>query len=404
MAEPMIQIKKPDGTFTKVPLSEFKKMQAKPAPSPVAALAPAPVAEVKEVKKEMEEKVELPQIKPESEIEKPKAETPHAHRAHVAHTVLKHPVEIKKHTPAHHATHAHKKLTREDAKSPLEEKMPVKTDAPMVSAKRENQVEEVIRKIGFGVAPDLQGRLKSLILARLKDIKSEDEIRDILLRPVKNSGLGLSEGQVEKIIKLCREVLGADAAKAASDNAQTPILKGKSGGMALMVEPPELPMVIPVKSSFSVKNSTPPAPLNKFATDTIVSRIIKENMADEPMFKISNKPAVRQVVQDISVPDMEMGPVEEFKSITITEFRRLSSNPEEAAKRLYQKMSNLQEESFVWYLDAVAAYHNSPLYLEYMSAVSQSLAERKSLANVLAAKNGIKLNEVMAIIEMEKTL
>ncbi len=397
MAEPMITIKKPDGTFTKVPLSEFKKMQAKPAPSPAAASVPAV-----EIKKQMEAAIEPVKKEPEVETHKPLAS--HVHRAHAAHAASKHPVEIKKHTSAHHATHAHKKLTREDAKSPLEEKMPVKTDAPMVSAKRDDQVEEVIRKIGFGVAPDLQGRLKSLILAKLKDIKSEDEMRDMLLRPVKNSGLGLSEGQVEKIIKLCREVLGANAAKAASDNAQTPILKGKSSGMALMVEPPELPMVIPVKSSFSVKNSTPPVAPNKSATDTIVSKIIKENMVDEPMFKISNKPAVRQVVQDISVPDMEMGPVEEFKSITITEFRRLSSNPEEAAKRLYQKMSNLQEESFVWYLDAVAAYHNSPLYLEYMSVVSQSLAERKSLANVLAAKNGIKLNEMMAIIEMEKML
>jgi hypothetical protein len=99
-----------------------------------------------------------------------------------------------------------------------------------------------------------------------------------------------------------------------------------------------------------------------------------------------------------------MGPVEDIKSITLTDFRRLSGNPEEAAKRLQQKMFNLQEESFVWYLDALAAYHVSPLYSEYMQAVCQSLAERKSLANVLSMKNSIKLNEAMALMEMERGL
>ena len=90
--------------------------------------------------------------------------------------------------------------------------------------------------------------------------------------------------------------------------------------------------------------------------------------------------------------------------MTLVDFRRLSGNPEEAAKRFQQKMFNLQEESFVWYLDAVAAYHNSPLYLEYMQVVCQSLAERKSLASILSMKNGIKLNEAMALVEMEKSL
>jgi hypothetical protein len=109
-------------------------------------------------------------------------------------------------------------------------------------------------------------------------------------------------------------------------------------------------------------------------------------------------------MQDISVSEEEMGPVEELKSMTLEDFRRISSNPEEAAKRVLQKMLNLKEESFVWYLDGVAAFRNSPLYVEYMSNICRSLSERKTVANVLASQNGIKLSEVVSIVEMEKDL
>ncbi len=378
--EPMMTIKKPDGTFAKVTLSEFKKIQAD------KKAVPATTVIITE---------------PESKNEASPAPTKSHHIVHK--TLGGNPVQIK----TSHASDVAKPkaMARADAGSLLEEKMPVKNSGAFTSSKREGQVEEVIRKIGFGVAPDLQGRLSSLILARLKDVKSEDETREVLSRAVKSSGLGLSDIQADKIIKLCKEVSMAEGIIAKESNVVTQALKGNAGGMALMVEPPELPMVIPVKSNFFAKNSTPAMAPIKPVGDSVVSKLINESMASESVFKISAKPAVRPMVQDVSVPpDLEMGPVEEFKSLTITEFRRLSSNPEEAAKRLHQKMFNLQEESFVWYLDAVAAYHSSPLYLEYMSAVGQSLAERKSLANVLAIKDGIKLNEVMAIVEMEKTL
>lgn len=367
MSEPMMTIKKPDGTFAKVTLSEFKKIQA-------------------------DKKATVPVVPPPAKSH------------HIVHNVLgKTPVQIK--TANVDIAPAPKAMTRTDASSPLEEKIPEKNSGALTSSKRESQVEEVIRKIGFGVAPDLQGRLKSLILARLKDIKSEDETREVLSRAVKSSGLGLSEIQADKVVKLCKEVVEAEGKAVKESGAKAAPLKGGVSGMSLMVEPPELPMVIPANNNFVTKNSTPAVAPVKPVGDSVVSKLINESMASEPVFKISSKPTVRPMVQDVSAPqDLEMGPVEEFKSLTITEFRRLSSNPEEAAKRLHQKMFNLQEESFVWYLDAVAAYHSSPLYLEYMAAISQSLADRKSLANVLAVKNGIKLNEVMAIVEMEKTL
>ena len=394
----MITIKKADGTFAKVPLSEFKKMKA--APKPQVQVAPS---------------------------------QPATHHQPLAHHAVKqhHPVHIKEQKKDHHsAPHHAKPMSRADAGSPLEEKLPPptagarlmagKTSAPLFSPKREKQVEEVLGKLGFSVAPEVSGRLKSLVLAKLKDIKSEDETSELLARSIKNGGLGLTESQVDKIIRSCREVEEIKI-------AEVPVLKGKSapspmamagkaGNMALMVEPPELPMVIsppplskrgqgelPKTVLGSATSATPSSlPLGK--GEMTVAKMVSESMAAEPIFKLNAKPMARQSMQDVTASSNEMGPVEEIKSITLADFRRLSGNPEEAAKRLQQKMFNLQEESFVWYLDALAAYHVSPLYSEYMQAVCQSLAERKSLANILNMKNSIKLNEAVALMEMERGL
>ncbi len=419
VAEPMITIKKADGTFVKVPLSEFKRN--------------------KNVPKEPEK------TSPVQPVRTPTHHQPVRHPA-AHHAAKQHPIHIKEQKKEHHPSPHHPKpMLRADAGSPLEEKLFVKPPslvravapegkpAPLLSPKREKQVEEVLKKIGFSVAPEVLGRLKSLILSKLKDVKSEEETRELLARSIKNGGLGLTEQQVEKIIKACQEVDSSEN----MDELSTPALKGLAGDMALMVEPSELPAlpnsVAPmpynnIKPDFTPSQnnlSKPPAvnnlpktsPVSAIENDIFsklpslnsagqddISALIKKNSGTEPAFKLDTRPAMKRPMQDVTASNLEMGPVEEIKSINLTDFRRLSGSSDEAAKRLQQKMFNLQEEAFVWYLEALAAYHTSPLYSEYMQAVCESLADRKSLANVLSIKNGIKLNEVVSLIEMEKGL
>ncbi len=399
MSEPMITIKKADGTMAKITMSEFKAMKNKKTAVPPAA----PVV--------------LQHHKP---------------AAH--HVVKHHPVHIKEpasHPVAHpsgsvvpissagreNKAHPVKQMSRADASSLLEEKLRVKSSAPLFSPKREKQVEEVLAKLGFSVVPEVLGRLKSLVLAKLKDIKSEEETRELLSRSIKNGGLGLTEQQVEKIIRSCREVEGGEE----MENTNVPVLKGNSFSASLHsleseLELPAPPQVVSYppftkrgqgempKTSLGSSTSATPSSLPLGKGEMTFAKMVNESMANAPAFKLDSRPVMKQSMQDVTASSNEMGPVEEIKSISLTDFRRLSGNPEEAAKRLQQKMFNLQEESFVWYLDALAAYHVSPLYSEYMQAVCQSLAERKSLANVLSMKNSIKLNEAVALLEMERSL
>lgn len=410
MSEPLISIKKPDGTFVKVTMAEFlaiKKQQAVPSAQTAPTVSPPPLAapSVTPVKPALPVVPTADGVSTQNQTNKTITQT----KSHSGHETT-YPKSRGIYSQKNEPKMQHKPLTSIDARSPLEEKMVIKNDAPLTSVRREGQVEEVVRKIGFGLPPDLLGRLKSLVLARLKDIKSDEEVRSVLIRPVANGGLGLTQSQAEKISSTTSEIYAKHSSNNKHEVNQAQALKGKIG-MALMVEPPELPAMAvdvrpkPYNQIGTAPVSTPLLPkADLIPQNDLVSKLVKESMANEPIFKISSKSAPKQFVPDISAPDREMGPVEEIRSVSLNDFRKLSSNPEDAAKRVQQKIFNLQEESFIWYLDALSAYHNSPLYLEYIKSVCQSLAERKSFANVLMMKNSIKLSEAIAIIEMEKTL
>ncbi len=117
-------------------------------------------------------------------------------------------------------------------------------------------------------------------------------------------------------------------------------------------------------------------------------------------------PPVRPMVRDIfPVKPSNLGPVDEIEFFTLTDFRRLSSNPPEAASRLKQKFLNLRDESYVLFIDGLAAWRQSPLFIEYSGAVTEALNTKKKLSDVLLSDpNKIQMNEIQAIIQMEKDL
>ena len=64
----------------------------------------------------------------------------------------------------------------------------------------------------------------------------------------------------------------------------------------------------------------------------------------------------------------------------------------------------LKAESYLLYMDALNAWRESPLYLEYVETVSNSLKLGKNLTVVISDKNKIQLPEIKALVEMEKSL
>jgi len=394
-----VLVKKPDGTMVRMKLSELNAQKPASAPVSPAPSAPGPAAP----------------LAPAAPVAAPASKP-----------LAKMPEPVKMPPSRKDASKPAPKMSRDDSRSLLDEKLPVKDDAPLASPGRENQIDAIVKKINFPVPADFSSRLRSIIQLRLKDLRTADETRETLLRAIKDGGLGLTENQAGKIITLCDEALSGDAEKNKEAKIEPLVGPKKKAPAPPMAAEPEkkMPAAAPASVNEMPAVSTPfnsfvhgenkfmqpkPAPAAYSRPESpksnVVAKIMKEDMEPEPVFKINSEPAAKKVIQDIQAPPIEMGPVDEIKYMTLTDFRRLSDKPAEAAKRLKQKLTNLRDESFLLYMDAVNAYHSSPLYAGYMQAVLGSISGRRTLAAVLAGeKEQIKLTEIEALVEMEKEL
>lgn len=360
--QPMITVKKADGTTERISLAEFKARQAAKKPAPVAPSA------AKIVPASASKPTPLPPL-PRAPVVKP-APAP----------------AVKKIPPT-----APPPITKEDAKSLLSEDLPQKDAVrPITSDHHFDKVEEIIKKLSFQVPADYRNRLRGVVQLRLKDVRGEGQTRDIVLRSIKDGGLGMTSTQAEELLSQMRP-----------PRARPPQTAG--------IKPPERSLSVPPKSSPPALRPQQPSPatatpFNSFEQRPAVSAAPSPPAAKLPANFTMRPPAARQPMADIVAKNPTMGPLEEIKFISLTDFRRLSANPVEAANRLKQKFLNLKDESYLLYLDALKSWRISPLFLEYMSRVGEALSAKKRLDGDGNDRHRMQMSEINALIDMEKQL
>jgi hypothetical protein len=422
-----ILVKKPDGTFVRVPLSDIPKMQTSvravvPATKPVAPVVVKPVEKEKVV-------ASVPVHHKEKSAEV-KHTTPHVHPIHQA--VLDHKEKTAKKMEKPRPLHVAKKSALEQMKpglsvggdndgwSLLDEPAPSKTTAgSFTSDRRDEQVDSIVSKLSFKVSAGNSNRLRTVIQLFLKDVRSAEQTREILERREIDGGLGLTGVQTGELLEkagyknplkpivspMKPENTGLKITKTINTRLEKelpqtypPLMKRGQGGV--QVAPSPTPPS-PPSSSTSPSPSTPPA--TKQALDTAVTRATLADVpAMMPSFKISSETRSRMSMADVTVKPLEMTPVDEILFFTLVDFRRLAPDPLEAARRLKQKFFNLKDESIVLYLEALAAWQRAPLFHDYLNLVSESLAGGVPLQSLTQDKKRIQLPEIMALVDMEK--
>jgi len=334
--QPTILVKKADGTFSRVPLADLKKKTA-------VASSTTPV-------------VMSPKVEPTSE-KKAKPATP----SKLITKEKSAPIMVKE-KPA-------------DFKSLLEDgDLPVSNSGTKISVTRDSDVDKVVKQLSFTVLSSFVGRLRSVVQLRLKDVRGVSETRDIVLRSIKDGGLGLTEAQADELEKKC---VGQIAVFSTDDLPQR------------FVEP-----LTPAKTT----------PFNSFVhgkPDQRVAALVQDNFSE---FKISSPLKPKPVLRDVVSKTVEMGPLEEIQFFRLIDWRRLANNPTEAANRLKQKFINLKEESILLFIAAAQAWRESPLYQEYLAMVDSAFNQHIHLEVAAGNKEKITSEEIKALINMEKEL
>ncbi|MEI6511458.1 MAG: hypothetical protein WCO25_05490 [Candidatus Uhrbacteria bacterium] len=117
----------------------------------------------------------------------------------------------------------------------------------------------------------------------------------------------------------------------------------------------------------------------------------------------------RPIVEDIRFERKLAGPVEELRMLTLSDFRRLSSDPKQAILRIRDKVELAAQEGYEHRIAAIKAWRESPLSQMYVAVSREALMAGKSIVDALADKRSrgeevLKDEELHAIVELNGIL
>lgn len=346
---PAITIKKADGTFETVPLDQLKKKQ-----NPVAASTDL-------VKKNSSPAANLPQVV-----------SPNL-PARIPSRSAKPSIQVKS--------------AARDFSSPLEEVV----DAPRVALDphqsfADTHVEHVLKTISFSVPQDYENRLRTIVQLVMKHVRTEDQTREVLMRPVDQGGLGLGARRSDELLAICTE--------------------------ELKKMHPEFAVELPATTT--PFNPFKHAEKNKIEQRGVASvpSALASGSQNSPQEELRNNterilrsPAMARVsMQDVVHRPVALGPIDEIKAMTLTDVRRLAPIAKDAFARFGQKLVNVKNESILFFFEARDAYYRGSLFSDYTTFLIQALQEHAALETVLTRSGTWTQEEVGELVKIEQSI
>lgn len=325
-------------------------------------------------------------------------------------------------------------------------------------AKIKASVEELFKAagVGAGSSETLQARFKKIIENRLRDIRDQLETLEILVQPKELGGMSLSQDDARRIVALIEaklksvhemhqeqvkekksqwvsekaheaverderqkaeaQVAREEAFKHATERTKKPVSTSGSkpvppgnlpvpAGNAAAPVPPTLPKptsrppmtAAPKPTGQGSVIATPPNQVPKTPVRTSVPQAMP---APTPV-----KPPAKPVMSDVKGPrPAATGPVEELRTTTIEDFRRLSKDPSAAAGKIKDKVDLLAEDSYAKKMQGIAAWNESGVYRLYMEMMGEAL-EGKPMDEVISSRQAEKKpvlskEEMNAIVQL----
>jgi len=288
--------------------------------------------------------------------------------------------------------------TQEDYSSLLEEELPKggESVSQPVTVVTKEKLDEALGRLSFPIESDLRGRWESLIISRIKNVRDDDQLKSYLQKSKETGGLGLNDSQTEEAIQVIKMVfnLGRNFGSLTKANKKL--------------------------SASAVASSVIP----KLSVNSAVSSMKKMfnfSQSASDSSRVASSPSGKPILHDVVVPpprpaqelsasagleNKNMSPIDELGAFTLTDFRRLSKNADEAGQLVQKKFAVLKVESYLLFLQAVTAWRESPFYRAYQQVLEQALknSETLKMAAGQGSENGLNAREVEAMVEISKSL
>lgn len=306
-------------------------------------------------------------------------------------------------------------------------------------------VESTLQRLTYRPTDDyLAKRLRNVISSRLRDVRSALEVKQILMRDVKVGGVGLAAADADSVVKQIEtayQEFHVGIAQEEKSKIETQLeeqkrkveerrrqeaeehakwfeekIRSRKAG-----ETQKTLAIEDMRRVMAGAASASPVDIKEQRAETAkFGPLVPVAAAGTPKPDVKVSPATVELAQTAAAarPRMDgvtyggpqlVGLVGELKSLSVSEFRRLSKNPQEAAAKIRQKVETLAQESFEKKVEGVRAFQASPLQAAYMGLVGESfrtatpvvaLAEEKRKAG----GDTLSPDEIGAIIQLNSAL
>jgi len=286
--------------------------------------------------------------------------------------------------------------------------------------KFDEEIKRIIDKSSIQLTTDeTKQRFKNIITARLKDIRDQVQTREMLVGLPTVGGLGLDSAKADQVLAIVSEEFEHLFGKQRQQVSNEPFFDLKAEAKKLLegpiIEPPEI-VFRPDKAeeNFSPKPSQPTAePPAEAKAEAIIEEEPAEVESNNERISLSRPLASQDMtkpkIEDVKFRPRLTGPIEEIRSMTLTDFRRLGATPQEAIAKILAKIELLEDESFTQKVEAVKAWKENEIQRLYLELGDQSMEEKKPIAEIINQR--VKENvptlsqeEVEAVIELNQRL
>jgi hypothetical protein len=247
------------------------------------------------------------------------------------------------------------------------------------------------------IEPILEKRFRMIMKSFLKGIRNASATVELLTRATKVGGMAYAPDFAQTLVE-----------------AATPV--AQSYREAMPVPAPRPPAATSLNAPMPARPKIPTAPQ---AAAMPPIRVVPAQPATpppppEPQYRPKPSPVIRRpddrpAMSDIQVPSKMTGPVDELRTLTLVDFRRLGADTKQAVARVIEKIDLLGEESFAKRAEGTRAWRESPLYKLYLDMGVESM-ERGEPINIVISRRAtsnrpyLSENEFSAVADLNQQL
>ncbi len=310
------------------------------------------------------------------------------------------------------------------------------------------EIDDIIEKSGIHFSDqETERRFRSLILSRLKGARNQIQTREIMLDSPSSGGLGFKPDEAERVLsaiskqaqdmdKMFRDGMSSGyfsdlqlQVDSILKNADSELKKPKidlakaketdkiedKGGLILPAE-----NLIKPKANINIKpkeDVSPKTAVNKEKKNYLKpGDFLAKKSESKPLFKapvdlspVNFQSLSKPKIEDVKFRSRLTGPIEEIRSMTLVDFRRLGKDAKDAIGKIVEKIQILEDESFPKRIQAIRAWKESPVNQLYLELGAESMEKKMPILEVISQrqKNGIDTlteQEIEEIMEFNKKL